>query len=324
MVTIKDVARRAGVSPSTVSKHLNGGHVRQENVESIQAAVRELNYRANPFARNLKTQRSRSIGMLLPDLGATFYSAIFAAVDKVLRQNGYHTLISCYNADYGLERNYLNFLLNTGVDGLIYIPENLTCEEFQEFTANRNVPIVQVDRMIPGISADAVLAENTEASYQAVKRLIARGHRRIAVVGGPHSIQTAKERVAGYLRALEEHGILYDGALSVSTELSFAGGYQSFIKLMKLKKPPTAILSTNYNITMGVITAARERGYSIPGEVDVFGYDCVDVCSMMTPPLPVVHQPEQEIGATAAKFLIERLNGYNGESRVVRLKCDLF
>lgn len=323
MATIKDVARMAGVSQSTVSKYINGGQVRPANLESIRKAISALDYRVNPFARSLKTQRSHSAGILLPTLSVPFYSQIFTALDKVLRENGYHTIISCYSSDHGLERDYFNFLLSTGVDGLIYLPENLTSDEFLEITANRGVPVIQVDRAIPGVPADTVLTDNTESSLQAVDHLIRCGHRRIAAISGPGSIQTARERIAGYLRALEENGILYDDSLVVRGELAFATGYQGFIEMMALPAPPTAIFSTNSDITIGVITAARERGVNIPNDVTVFGYDCVDVCSMMTPSLPVVHQPEQAIGRTAADWLIRRLEGDDSPPRTVRLKSTI-
>ena len=323
MTTIKDVARLAGVSPSTVSKYINGGSVRKENIASIRSAIARLDYRVNPIARSLKTRRSHSVGILLPSLAAPFFSSVFMASDRVLRERGYHSMISCYYADHGLERDYLSYLMNAGADGLIYVPENLTAEEFQELTAHRDIPVVQVDRMIPGVDSDTVLSENKKSACLAVSRLTAKGHRRIALVGGPSSVQTAKERLAGYLQALELNGILYDGTLVFSGELSFAFGYQSFGELMDSAVPPTAIFSTNHDITLGVITAARERGLRIPEEVDVFGFDCVDVCAVMSPPLPVVYQPEEEMGRLAAAYLMERLDGYSGEPRRTRLPCKL-
>lgn len=323
MTTIKDVARLAGVSVSTVSKYLNGGSVRRENREAVRAAIAELDYRVNPIARSLKTRRSHSVGILLPTLNISFYSYIFTALDKVFRQKGYHTLISCYSSDHGLERDYLNFLISTGIDGLIYLPEDLTAEEFQEITASREVPVIQLDRVVPGVQADAVLTNNTDSAYDAVKHLVCGGHRRIAAISGPSSLQTARERIAGYLRVLEEYGIKYDDSLVFRGEPSFATGYQGFLKMMGLPAPPNAIFCTNSDITIGVITAARERGIHIPHDITVFGYDCVDICSMMTPPLPVVRQPEEEMGRLAATYLIDRLNGYSGEARVTRLPCQL-
>ena len=122
---------------------------------------------------------------------------------------------------------------------------------------------------------------------------------------------------------MDEHGILYDDALVVSGELCFATGYQGFLKLMGSDSPPSAVFSTNYDITLGVVTAARERGVQIPEDIDVWGYDCVNICRMMTPPLPVLHQPEQELGQKTAEYLIERLAGYSGPPRLTRLACEL-
>ena len=323
MTTIKDVARRAGVSPSTISKFMNGGNVREENAVAIRAAIAELDYRVNPFARSLKTQRSRSVGILLPDISAPFFGTVVTAIDKTLRERGYHTLISCYSANHGMERDNLRYLLSIGIDGLIYIPEDLSAEEFYELTANYSIPTVQLDRIIQGVDCDAVLVNNADAVYAATVELIRRGHRHIGLVSGPKSVSSAKERQVGFLRALSDHGILFDDTLFYSNTHSFATGYHGCEALLALQAKPTAIVSTNYDITIGLITAIRDRGLRIPEDMDVFGFDCVDVCTMMKPPLPVISQPEQEIGLTAAEYLLERMEGFTGQSRITRLSCRL-
>lgn len=323
MATMKDVARMAGVSVSTVSKYINGGNLRGENAEAIRSAIDKLEYRVNPFARSLKTQRSRSIGILLPDITAPFFGAVVTSLEKTLREYGYHSLMSCYSANHGMERDNLRYLISTGIDGLIYIPEDLSAEEYYELTANCNVPMVQMDRMIQGVEADAVLVDNADATYNATAELIARGHRNIAMMTGPKSVFTAKERQVGYLRALSDHGILFDDDLFVSSENTFATGYHGFEALWKLAERPTAVVSTNYDITIGLVTAVREKGLRIPKDIDIVGFDCVEVCTMMKPPLPVVHQPEALIGQTAAQYLVQRLEGYAGEPRLTRLKCEL-
>lgn len=322
MATIKDVARRAGVSMSTVSKYINGGNIREENIAAIREAIAALDYRVNPFARSLKAQRNRSIGILLPNMTAPFYGTVVTALDKALRERGYHSLISCYGSDHGLERDNLHFLITNGIDGLIYVPEDLSADEFYEMTSKCGIPVVQIDRVIQGVSSDAVLVDNPDAVYHGVSRLIEEGHRRIAIISGPKSVFTAKERQIGYLRALSDHGILYDDALVISGQNEFATGYLGCKTLMQLDERPTAIFATNYDITIGLITAAREQGLRIPEDIDIFGFDCVEICTMMKPSVPVVHQPEQEIGLTAATYLIQRLEGYSGEPRTTRLKCS--
>lgn len=325
MATIKDVARLAGVAPSTISKYINGGNVRQENADAIRKAIEQLDYRADPFARGLKTKRNRSVGVLLPDMTAPFYGNVVMSLSRVMREKDYHCLISSYGANHGLERDNLKFMLTCGIDGLIYAPEDLSMEEFNELTANCGIPIVQIDRMIPGVSADAVLVDNAEIVQRATERLVSRGHSRIAIITGPKSVYTAKERMVGYLRALSDANILYDDNLVISGQNDFATGYRGCEQLLKLKQAhrPTAVFTTNYDITLGFITAAREQGLRIPEDLDVFGFDSVEICSMMKPPLPVVQQPDQLIGNTAAQFLLERLDGYNGEARIARLECKI-
>jgi len=323
VATIKDVAKLAGVAPSTISKYINGGSVRKENMEAIRKAIAELDYRVDPFARGLKTQRNRSVGVLLPDMTAPFYGNVVMSLSRTIRERDYHCLISSYGANHGLERDNLKFMLTCGIDGLVYAPENLLPEEFNELTAHCGIPIVLIDRIIQGIDIDAVLVDNAEVVYQAVNRLIDRGHSRIAIITGPKSVYTAKERMVGYLRALSDANILYNDKLVISGENDFATGYRSCELLLNQKDRPTAVFTTNYDITMGFITAARERGLRIPEDVDVFGFDSVETCSMMRPPLPVVHQPDQLIGKTAANYLLDRLDGYSGEARIARLKCHI-
>ena len=200
---------------------------------------------------------------------------------------------------------------------------DISAEEFYGLTANCSVPTVQIDRMIQGIGSDTVLVDNADASYEAVSWLIKKGHRRIAIITGPKSVYSAKERLVGYLRALTDHGILYDDTLVISDQHEFATGYQAIDALLKLPEPPTAVFATNYDFTIGLVTAARERGINIPDDLDIFGFDCVEICTMMRPPLPVVHQPEAEIGTIAANYMIQRLEGYTGEPRITKLKCKL-
>lgn len=323
MATIKDVANMAGVAPSTVSKYLNGGTVRGANSEAIRNAIEVLDYRINPFARNLKSPRAHSIGVLLPSIVADFWGQVITSLDRVLRERGYHSIISCYNSDHGLERDKLQFLLNAGIDGLVYVPENLSADEFLDLTSNSQIPTVLVDRAIPGVQTDTIITNNNEITYNAITMLIEKGHKRIGIISGPVSVYTAKERLVGYLRAMSDHNIAYDDSLVRNGENVFATGYHGLLELLKLPVPPTAIFTTNYEITVGVITAAQEHGISIPDGIDIFGYDCADICRTMTPPLPVVQQPDGEIGRLAGEYIIERLDGAKTPPRNTYLDCTL-
>lgn len=322
MSTIKDVAKMAGVSMSTVSKYINGGTVRPEKLEAIRHAIEVLDYRVNPFARSLKVPRNRTVGVLFPDIIAPFFGSLLTALDKVLREHGYHTLISCYGSNHGMERSNLKFLISNGIDGLIYVPEDLSCEEYEELTSKCNVPTVLVDRLIQGVSTDSVLVDNSEAVYNAVSLLISKGHQKIAIISGPKSVFSAKERQIGYLRALTDHDVLFIDDYFVTGENTFTTGYQGCEALLALPDPPTAVITTNYNITLGMVTALRDRGLRCPEDIDAVGFDCVEICTVMKPSLPVIYQPEAQIGQTAAHYLMERLDGYNGPARQTRLPCS--
>jgi len=182
---------------------------------------------------------------------------------------------------------------------------------------------VQIDRIIQGVDSDAVLVNNADAVYAATVELIRRGHRRIGLISGPKSVSSAKERQVGFLRALSDYDILFDEELFFSNDHVFATGYQGCEALLALENKATAILSTNHDITIGLVTAIRDRGLRVPEDIDIFGFDCLDVCTMMKPPIPVIYQPEQVIGQTAATYLIERLNGFTGEARTTRLECRI-
>lgn len=323
MSTIRDVAKRANVSVATVSKYLNGGHVRKQKEQAIQAAVQELEYQINPYAKSLRTRRSMAVGILLPSALTPFFSNMLQSLDFSLRRAGYQTLVSFYRPDHGIEREKLQFLSRAGIDALAYTPENITSSEFQDIFSASSMPIVLIDRMIAGIEADAVLVDSSTAVYTAIERLIAQQHRRIAIINGPPSVYTAKERMAGYLHALSAHSIAYEPDYVQSGEYAMRTGYQGFLKLMSLPVPPTAIITMNYDLTLGALTAAQEYSVRIPSEVALFGFDCSDICNVISSPIPIIHQPEQELGSQTAQFLLERINGYTGPARLARLPAAI-
>lgn len=324
MSTIRDVAKHANVSVATVSKYLNGGHVREQKELAIQAAMQELEYQINPYAKSLRTRRSMAAGILLPSALTPFFSNMLQSLDASLRRAGYQTLVSFYRPDHGIEREKLQFLSRAGIDALAYTPENITAGEFQDIFSAGSMPVVLIDRMIAGIqTADAVLVDSAAAVQAAVGRLIDRQHRRIAIINGPPSVFTAKERMAGYLHALSEHAIAYDPDYVQSGEYAMRTGYQGFLKLMSLPQPPTAIITMNYDLTLGALTAAQERSVRIPEEIALFGFDCSDICNVIASPIPIIQQPEQALGSQTAQFLLERMNGYTGPARLAKLHAAI-
>lgn len=321
MSTIKDVARRTGLSLSTISKYLNGGNVREENRLKIEQAIRELDYSVNYFARSLKANRSMTIGILLPTISSPFFGRVVAAMDAQLLKSGYQSVVCSYNFDHTLELEKLEFLARRHVDGLIYVPEHATIDEIRPRVGQ--TPMIFLDRTIEGADCDTIVVDNLNAVYMATEQLISRGHRRIGLIAGPQSISTARERMTGYRRVLSDYSLPVDESLIVMGDYDMESGSRLFNRLLDMPDAPTAICVTNYDMTIGAITAAHERGVALPKDVDLIGYDNVDLCRIVSHTLEIVEQPMDEMGKAAAKLIADRLAGDTSPRKVLRLKARL-
>lgn len=321
MSTIKDVAKRTGLSLSTISKYLNGGNVRGENRLKIEQAIRELDYSVNYFARSLKSNRSMTIGILLPTISSPFFGRVVAAMDAHLLKSGYQSVVCSYNFDHTLELEKLEFLARRHVDGLIYVPEHATMDEIRPRVGA--TPMIFLDRTIEGAACDTIVVDNLNAVYMATEQLISRGHRRIGLIAGPQSISTARERMTGYRRVLSDYSLPVDESLIVMGDYGMESGSRLFNRLLDMPDPPTAICVTNYDMTIGAITAAHERGVALPRDVDLIGYDNIDLCRIVSHTLEIVEQPMDEMGRAAAELIAARLAGDNSPRKVLRLKARL-
>lgn len=321
MSTIKDVARRTGLSLSTISKYLNGGNVREENRQAIDAAVAELGYSVNVFARSLKANRSMTIGILLPTISSPFFGRVVAAMDPVLRRNGYESIVCSYDFDREQELDKLEFLARYHVDGIVYVPEQVCAQELRARVGS--IPVVLIDRTLKDADYDTVVVDNLNAVYMAIEHLLARGHRRIGLIAGPQSISTARERTVGYRRVLEDYGLPVDESLIAAGNYDLESGSRLFARFLDMPQPPTAVFVTNYDMTLGAIMAAHERGVALPEQMDFIGYDNVDLCSIVSPKLEIIEQPMDEMGRRAAELVLARLSAEPSEPRLLRLKARL-
>lgn len=321
MSTIKDIARETGLSLATISKYMNGGHVLEQNRIRIEAAIEKLDYKVNYFARGLKTNRSMTIGVLLPCIDSPFFGRIVAAMDKKLRAKGYHCIVCSYDFDPKLELEKLQFLRSNYVDGIILVPEHITAGEVISIVGD--TPIILVDRVLKDFSCDAIVADNLNAIYSAVESMLQRRHRRIGIIVGPQDISTAYERMVGYRRVHEDYRIPVDESLIRVGNYDLASGYRLFNRLMDLESPPSAICVTNYDMTIGAITAAHERGIALPEQVDFIGFDNIELCALVTPPLAFVEQPMEAMGEDAARLMLLRLEGSQEPAQLLRLKSKL-
>jgi LacI family transcriptional regulator len=323
MATIKDVSKRTGLSLATISKYLNGGHVLDENRAAIEAAVLDLGYSVDSLARSLKTRRSMTVGVLIPDLENVFCTGIVSSLENRLQPQGYSTIVCDYRSDAALEVQKLEFLSSRSIDGLVLMPLQGATDGIRRLQ-DRGVPVVLIDRPVPGIACDAVLADNLNAVYGAVERLVVAGHRRIGIVGGPKGIHTAEERLKGYLRVHEDYRLPVDPALVRYGDYDVESGHRLARELLDLPVPPTALFVTNHEMTFGAVLALNERGVRIPEALSFTGFDFRDLAVLHRPSLSIVVQPLRQIGETVADLLLRRMGGdASGFPALHRLKTEL-
>ncbi len=324
------------MSLATISKFLNGGNVRDENRKSIDEAVEALGYRVNRNARSLKTNRTMTVGVVMPTLSVPFFGSVISALDRTLREAGYTSFVCSYDFDRDLELEKLRVLCNNNVDGIVLVAQHVSAKELSEIRSSRGseMPMVLVDRTIPGFVCDSIVIDNLNATYSAVEQLISAGHRQIGIIVGPLDISTANERMVGYRRALEDYGIearsgkyVKDGALEELIQIGqydFVSGYRQFNNFMDMENPPTALCVTNYDMTMGAVTAAHERNVVLGKDIGFIGFDAVDLCRIVSPPLSIVEQPTDLMGQKAGEVLLKRMAGETlSHPQVIRLKSYL-
>ena len=321
--TIKDVAKYTGLSIATVSKYINGGNVLENNKVLIEKAIKELDFKVNEIARGLKTNKTMTIGVLIPDFRNIFFTTIVSNIENVLLKNGYSTIICDYKQDTGLEKEKFRFLVNKLVDGIIMVPLENSVRDIGT-PPGRNMPVVLLDRPLAGADFDTVLVDNLNASYNAVEHLITKGHKRIGIICGPDGIFTAKERLKGYLRVHEDYSMKIDEALIKKGDYEADSGYRLMNELMDLKNPPSAVFVTNYEMTLGAVMALNDRDIKIPEELSMIGFDNLLAAKVIKPPLTVVMQPMEKIGETAANLILKRINGDRSNfPALLRLKTEL-
>ena len=304
--TMKDIARRTGLGLATISSYFNGGNVREKNRIKIEEAIEELHYEVNEVARGLKTNATKTIGVVIPELNNTFCAEIITGMEDILRSHGYATIVCDCRTDRELEREAVDFLVRRRVDGIINMPVDEEGNHLKKFQKTGK-PIVLIDRKIQGISCDSVLVDNKRAAEDAVQCFIQKGHRNIGIIGGPEGIFTAQERLAGYCKALNEVGIPVRESLIFHGDYTIHGGVRGLEELVQRNPDMTAVLVTNYEMTMGAMIGINELGIRIPEQLSLIGFDNLQFARACSPKLTIVSQPTDEIAKEVARIMLEHL-----------------
>lgn len=306
---IKDIAERAGVSVATVSRALSGSSlVTDETRKRVNALARELNYRPNVSARNLRTRRSMSVLLVVRDVGNPFYLEILKGVEATAREAGYAVLMGNTENDPDREVEYFNMLRDGHADGMILMTGKLPPPQPGESADLSHLPVVIALEMIEGSGFPHVQIDNVAAAQAAVEHLIALGHRRIAHIAGPLPEVMALHRRDGYRVAMKAAGLDIPEGYEVRGDYLLESGEARAAELFALPEPPTAIFAANDEMAYGAIHALRRLGRDVPGDVSVVGFDDLYLSKAFYPPLTTVSQPRADIGRTAMSQLLNVLS----------------
>ncbi|MEE8836894.1 MAG: LacI family DNA-binding transcriptional regulator [Eubacteriales bacterium] len=305
--TIRDIAEKAGCGVATVSSYLNGGNVRPANRTRIESAIEELHYTVNETARMLKTDRTRMIGAVIPELDSTFCAQVLSEIEDVLRKHGYAMLVCDCRSDAGREKEAVDFLMNRRVDGLFVIPADSSGEDLVDFQKSGK-PLVLIDRQIDSVECSSVCVDNRRAIHSAVDLLTAKGHRKIGMIAGPQTNNAARQRLRGFEQACEDHGIPAEDRFVYYGDDSIRSGTEGLRTLLEQSPDTTAVIASNYQMTMGVVIGVNEMGISVPERLSLIGFDNPQFARAVHPKLTIVSQPVQAIGERAAEIMLRKLD----------------
>jgi LacI family transcriptional regulator len=307
MATIKDVAKLAGVALSTASYALSGdSRVSSKTRSKVLDAARQLNYRKNGFAMDLKRSRTKTIALILTDLSGPYYSELIRSVQEVALTNGYD-LIACSSIG-GRDSTAVKFLREKRADGAIILAPNIRDEVLIE-TSGPQFPIVVMDRPLCSEYLVNVLVDGEQGGYTATRYLLENGHRHVAYISGSSDSYDNHLRYQGYLRALAEAGLEEQSKWRLSGNFVREGGYNATKMMIMQGSLPSAVFYGNDEMAIGGLKAFEESGISVPDDVSVIGYDDIQLAEYVNPPLTTIKQPKSEAGSLAAHLLFQILGG---------------
>lgn len=323
--TMKDLARETGLGLATISKYFNGGTVREKNRILIEAAVKKLHYVPNEVARSLKTQHTRVVGVVIPELSNAFITSIISSMEDILRKHDYAVIVCDCRSDPKREKEAVEFLMHRRVDGLINMATD-TSGLHLKAPLSAGIPVLLIDRLVESLrgKVSSVIIDNIHAATQAVRKLTDLGHKKIGLVLGSPDLYTTNQRLTGYLNALKEAGITPVEDYIRYGDYTMDGGYQSVLELLRLEDAPTALFITNFEMTLGGMLALQHKGIRVPEDLSVIGFDKLELFGEIFPNLTLIRQPQLSIGREAANLMLDMLS--SGESfapRIVTLTTEL-
>lgn len=310
-VTIRDVAKKAGVSPTTVSRVLTGksiGHMREKTREKILVAIKELKYTPNKYARALKQQKTGVIGVLIPDISDVFFSLIVRGVEKIAYQNKYSVIVCDSENSVEKEESYIDILIQEMIEGLIFVPCSRRSDRIKKLI-EREVMVVLVDRELDNFNLPAVVCDDFNNSYNLTKYLIDQGYKTIGFIKGPPAVTTAEDRYRGYIQALKDNNISFNEVYVKQGMYTFESGYKAAREYLRIKKLPQAIIAANDLMALGAIGLFEKSGFKVPSDIGIAGFGDIPFARLMNPRLSTIRIPTFQMGQEATKVLFNLMRG---------------
>ena len=324
--TLKDIAKKTGVSVSTVSRVLHDNSkkykISEETQAKVKQAAKDLGYRVNALARGLRQQKTCEVGVIVPDISNPFFSEVIKSLAGELRKKGYNFIVYDSDEDIAIERSAIKSLLEKRVDGLIIASVGQDFSHIQKIR-DAEIPVVMVDRCFDELDVDSVSVDNVKGSLLAMNYLIEAGHSRIAFIQGLPGTYANETRLQGYKSALRDAGISIDKHLIVGDDFRSFNGYLKTKSLLKLSNSPTAIFTAGDLIALGALEACRESNITIPDDLSLITFDDPVFATYLSPALSAVEQPITKIAEMAVAMLYNQMKNPRDERRKVLLEPRL-
>jgi LacI family repressor for deo operon, udp, cdd, tsx, nupC, and nupG len=322
MVRIADVAKMANVSTATVSRVIsNAGTVKQETADKVLEAINKLNYKPNMLARQLRRLETKTIIVIIPDITNTFFSNVLRGIESVATEYAYQVLLGDAQNIVERESSYLAVLGEKKADGVILLTARTDQRALEEIS--KEFPVVLACEYFEGSNLPTVSIDNISSARKATEHLISLNHKRIGHISGPLKVVVGRDRLKGFNQAMAQHGLFVDPLLVQEGDFSYASGINLMKKLLTLEVPPTAVFAANDEMAMGAIKAAKSKGFKVPEDLSVVGFDDIKFASIFEPALTTIAQPTFDIGKKAMELLLKLINNKELEKNQIILADKL-
>ncbi len=326
--TIKDIAKLAGVSHTTVYRALNDKpRISDSTKERIISIAREFNYQPNVLAQSLVLGRTKTLGLVITTIVNPFYPELARGIEDAARSLGYNIILCCTNFDISLEKQYIDMLRSRGVDGIIFTSAHIHDPNITRLVKDR-FPLILVNRRVYGDPMmdyiDYVVVENAKGGFLAIEHLIKMGHKRIGVISGSPGSSPAVERLEGARRAFTEYGLDPGELLVLEGDFLKSSGYEAAKKFLAMGDPPRAIFGINDYMALGALEAILDSGLRVPEDIALIGFNDIEFTSLKGIEMTTIGQKKYEMGSIAVHMLLERIEGGDRDkARQITLEPDL-